>query len=277
MHGMSASLSVAAIAACVQAGASRVAIEVIDQTASTNADLLARVGQLTQPTLLVAAAQTAGRGRAGRAWMSSAGDSLTFSLAWPLQCSLRELAGLPLAVGVALAEALAGCEVAVRLKWPNDLLLDGAKLAGVLIETAFDKNGDGQQVWAIIGVGMNLALPAHLAQQIGRPAATLPAAVAQDRNRLLGDLLNGLARALQQFEREGFAAFMARWNALHAWHGHAVQIVDHGRVLLEGVASGVDGQGRLLLETKDGQVPVLAGDVSLRIRDEGSESNAVAG
>lgn len=273
---MNVSLSTDAIVAWAGAAAHDVAIEVIDETASTNADLLARIGQLRQPTLLAAGSQTAGRGRAGRAWLSGAGDSLTFSLAWPLRRPMRELAGLPLAVGVALAEALAVLQVPVRLKWPNDMLLDDAKLAGILIETAVEKNGD-QQVWAVIGVGMNLALPPALAHQLGRAAAALPQPVAQDGNRVLGRLLDGLADALRQFDREGFAAFMARWNNLHAWAGQTVQIVDQGRVEQEGVAAGVDAQGCLLLQTDRGVVSVLAGDVSLRMKDDGSVKHAVAG
>lgn len=276
MQGMHNLLSVSAIAAGAPGAAGRVAIEVVDRTASTNADLLARLGQLSQPTLLAAESQTAGRGRAGRAWLSCDGGSLTFSLAWPLQRTIRELAGLPLAVGVALAETLGACKVPVRLKWPNDLLLDDAKLGGILIETALDRNGS-QRVWAVIGIGMNLAGPEELARQIGRPVAALPAGLAQDRNRLLGTLLDGLDGALRQFEREGFAAFCDRWNALHAWVGKDVSILDHGRVILEGVAAGVDAQGQLLLDTAAGLMPVLAGDVSLRMNENGSEQHAVAG
>ncbi len=276
MHSMNPSLCAEAITASAPTAASLVAIEVVRQTASTNADLLARVSQLAQPTLLAAESQTAGRGRAGRAWLSPAGDSLTFSLAWPLWRHMRELAGLPLTVGVALAETLAAQGVPARLKWPNDLLLDGAKLGGILIETAYGKSGAGQPVWAVIGIGLNLALPEDLQQQIGRPAAALPAHAVPDRNRLLGLLLEGLAAALRQFEREGFAAFMARWNDLHDWSGQAVHILDHGRVVMEGLAAGVDAQGQLLLDTAGGRVPVLAGDVSLRRTEEGS-ANAVAG
>jgi BirA family biotin operon repressor/biotin-[acetyl-CoA-carboxylase] ligase len=271
---MSDSLSASAIAACAQ-GASHVAIEVVSQTGSTNADLLARVGQLAQPTLLAAESQTAGRGRAGRSWLSTSG-SLAFSLAWPLGLSLRELAGLPLAVGVALAETLHAQGVPVRLKWPNDLWLDDAKLGGILIETAFERNGS-QRVWAIIGAGINLAQPAELERQIGRTVAALPASLAQDRNRLLGMLLEGLASALHQFERAGFAAFQERWNALHAWAGKSVAILEQERILLEGIATGVDAQGQLVLQTAGGLVPVLAGDVSLRRMENGGEQHAAAG
>jgi BirA family transcriptional regulator, biotin operon repressor / biotin---[acetyl-CoA-carboxylase] ligase len=124
---------------------------------------------------------------------------------------------------------------------------------------------------------MNLAQPEELTRQIGRPVAALPSPLAQERNRLLGLLLDGLAGALQQFEQEGFAAFGGRWNALHAWAGKDVTILDHGRIVLEGVAIGVDGLGQLLLDTAAGRKPVLAGDVSLRMKENGSEEHAVAG
>lgn len=278
IQDMSNSLTASAIAAGTRM-AGLVAIETVEQTGSTNADLMARAGQLTRPTLLAADVQTAGRGRAGRSWMSST-DNLTFSLAWPLRRPLRELAGLPLAVGVALAESLAAQHVPVRLKWPNDLWLDDAKLGGILIETALDRDGshhnggqrsDALRVWAIIGIGLNLAQPDELARQIGRPVAALPANLAQDRNRLLGMLLDGLASALQQFEHDGFAAFQERWNALHAWTGRSVAILDQERVILEGVATGVDAQGQLLVQGTGGLVPVLAGDVSLRRLERGSK------
>ncbi|WP_341539863.1 biotin--[acetyl-CoA-carboxylase] ligase [Paucimonas lemoignei] len=281
-------MSSSSIAAHAPAAAN-VAIEVVEQTGSTNADLLARVGRMPQPSLLAAELQTAGRGRAGRSWISASG-SLAFSLAWPFRCALRDLAGMPLAVGVALAETLAANDVAVRLKWPNDLWLDDAKLGGILIETALDRSGAQQgvpQVWAVIGVGINIAQPEELLQQIGRPIAALPANLAQDRSRLMGMLLDGLAVALRQFEQEGFAVFAARWNALHAWTGQNVVILENGHVIQEGIATGVDAQGQLLLQGPDGVVPVLAGDVSLRRQesgnknkendDKGSEEHAAAG
>src|SRR3954471_1030166 len=132
---MSHALSAQRLAALCRPAAQQVAIEVVAETGSTNADLLARIDGLVTPVLLVAEWQTAGRGRAGRNWQSEAGTGLTFSLAWKFQRPLAELTGLPLAVGVALAEVLALFQVPVQLKWPNDVLKDGGKLAGVLIET----------------------------------------------------------------------------------------------------------------------------------------------
>lgn len=241
-----------------------VAVEVVAETGSTNADLLARASALPGNLLLLAERQLAGRGRAGRSWLSSEGGSLTFSLAWKFALPLQALAGLPLAVGVALAETLAAQGVTVQLKWPNDLLKDGAKLAGVLIETQSVPAGG---VWAVIGVGMNLILPDELEQRIGRPAASAPWLASMDRNALMASLLAGLAASLRQFEQAGFGAFCARWNGLHAYQGRPVDIIDRGVTLHQGVAAGVDDSGALLLDGAFGRIAIHAGDVSLRARE----------
>jgi BirA family biotin operon repressor/biotin-[acetyl-CoA-carboxylase] ligase len=263
-----APLSSAAIAVLRAADGVPVIIEVVAETASTNADLTARAsaGALTHgPLLRLALHQSAGRGRAGRSWLSSADGSLTFSLAWPFAgpaARLALLTGLPLAVGVALAEALAGLSVPVQLKWPNDIYKDGAKLAGILIETVSAADG---RLWAVIGVGLNLVMPSALEAQIDREVASAPWLARMDRNALMAALLDHLTRALVTFDASGFAAFSARWNLLHAWHGQTVRVIDNGAVLHQGVAAGVDDSGRLLLDTDQGRVAVSAGDVSLRL------------
>jgi BirA family biotin operon repressor/biotin-[acetyl-CoA-carboxylase] ligase len=241
-----------------------IAVEVVAQTGSTNADLLARAARLSGPLLLAAEHQTAGRGRAGRSWLSAPGDSLTFSLAWRFAHGLPQMTGLPLAVGVALAETLAGLDQPVGLKWPNDLLKDGDKLAGILVEAQPAADG---AAWAVIGIGLNLAMPAELEERIGRPVAAVPWLARMDRDTLMAALLDGLAAALDTFARDGFAAFAPRWNLLHAYAGQPVVIVDRGVVLHEGLAAGVDTSGRLLLDTAEGRVAILAGDVSLRPKD----------
>ena len=250
-------------AIAAQSGA-QVAVEVVAETGSTNADLLERAQTLAGPTLLIAEHQSAGRGRAGRSWLSAPGDSLTFSLAWKFDLPLQQLSGLPLAVGVALADALAACAVQVQLKWPNDILKDGSKLAGVLIET---QAASGGGIWAVIGIGMNLRVPDQLEQRIGRSVAAAPWLAQMDRDALMAALLASLARALAEFRQAGFGVFSARWNHLHAWQGRAVSILDNGAILHEGIAAGVDDQGRLLLDCAEGRIAVLAGDVSLRTRE----------
>jgi BirA family biotin operon repressor/biotin-[acetyl-CoA-carboxylase] ligase len=241
-----------------------ISVEVVGETGSTNADLLARAPSLQGPHMLAALSQTAGRGRAGRSWLTAPGSALTFSLAWPFAGGVGQLAGLPLAVGVAVAEVLRSLGVPAQLKWPNDILRDGAKLAGILVETTARPQGG---VWAVIGIGINLTLPDELEQRIDRAAASAAWLAQMDRNTLMATLLEALAAALDRFGREGFTPFCARWNVLHAWAGETVTIVDQGKVLMEGLAAGVDERGQLLLDTASGRIPVVAGDVSLRLRE----------
>lgn len=238
-----------------------ISIEVVEETGSTNADLLARLPTLEQPTLLRAIRQTAGRGRAGRSWLSEPGSSLTFSLAWRFAGPMQRVSGLPLAVGVILADVLAAQGVQVQLKWPNDVLKDGAKLAGILVETQAASAGG---IWAVIGIGLNLLMPDALEQQIGRPAAGAPWLAQMDRAVLLAALADGLHHGLSQFDAAGFGAFSARWNSLHAYRNAAVSIIDGGVVLHTGLAAGVDDKACLLLDTDHGRVEILSGDVSLR-------------
>ena len=263
MRGMMIPLSTQSIAARAGAAAQRVSIEVMAETGSTNADLLARLDRLERPTLLLAEVQNAGRGRAGRPWYSAPGAALMFSLAWKFPRPLHGLAGLPLAVGVAIAQALSGFGVEARLKWPNDVLREGRKLAGILIESAAVRQL-GPASWAVIGAGINIAPPEEVVRQIGNPVAGMPPQT--DRNALMGALLEALVQALDRFGQAGFAPFMEPWNGLHAHAGSEVVILDHGRVLHEGRAQGVDAGGRLLLETAAGTVTVMGGDVSLRVR-----------
>jgi len=244
------------------ASSSGVAVEVVQETGSTSTDLLARAASLTAPLLLVAIHQNAGRGRAGRSFLTAAGGALTFSLAWKFDGPLQRLSGLPLAVGVALAEALGALDVPVQLKWPNDLLKDGAKLAGMLVET---QAAPGGGVWAIIGIGINLTVPDALEQQIGRSVAAATWLAQMDRDVLMAALLDALAAVLTEFAITGFAPFCARWNSRHAYQGQEVNILDNGAVLHGGRAAGVDDTGALLLDTATGRVVIHAGDVSLRL------------
>lgn len=241
--------------------ARRADIEVVAETGSTNADLMARLSTLQRPVMRVAVHQTAGRGRAGRSWLSVPGDMLTFSLAWHLLQQPQNLLGLPLAIGVALAECLNTLNQHVELKWPNDVLRDGKKLAGILLESASASSGG---TWIVAGIGLNLKVSNELEAQVGRPLAEVPWLAQMNRNHLLAQILNALSLALEQFGEQGFAPFLPRWNVLHAYDQQMVHILDHGKVSHTGIALGVDLHGCLVLQTGQGQVNVLAGDVSLR-------------
>jgi len=261
-HGMT--LSPERIASFCRPAARQIAVRVVDETGSTNADLYAALDGLTGPELLIARKQTAGRGRAGRSWLSEPGKSLTFSLAWKFHLPVQSLLGLPLAVGVALAEALAMFGVHVKLKWPNDVLYEGRKLAGILIESAGAGSVPHDASWAVIGIGINMAPGDALLAQVGRPVARIAWLAELDQDMLLATLLNGLAEAMVQFEQEGLQAFVPRWNALHAYARQRVFILDGSTVLHEGMAVGADAIGRFVMDTAHGRVAVMAGDVSLR-------------
>ncbi|MFC5496672.1 biotin--[acetyl-CoA-carboxylase] ligase [Caenimonas terrae] len=232
-------------------------VEVLPQVDSTNSELMrrARLGQ-TEPVLLVAGHQSAGRGRLGRQWQSRPGDSLTFSLGLLLRPS--DWAGLSLAVGVCLAEAL---HPEVRLKWPNDLWLADRKLGGILIETASSPGADPGAAarYAVVGVGINLA------QQPAAGLSTPPAALrellpAADAPAALLAVAEPLVRTLQAFETFGFAPFQARFNARDVLCERAVVLSDG----TAGTAHGVSETGALLVHTAHGMHAVTSSEVSVR-------------
>lgn len=255
------------IAASTNKYAKTVNIEVVAVTGSTNADLRNRISTLVRPTLLIAETQTAGRGRAGRIWQTTEMTTLTFSLAWPFQRPVSALIGLPLALGVALVEMLTILGIKSTLKWPNDILRNNAKLAGILIETAQKVTTNIVQTWTVNGIGLNLIVPPDLRNRIGYAIADAPELQKQDRAKLLALLLSTLSNALVEFEAQGFSAFVKRWNQFHAYNGRIVQILDNSRILYSGTAIGVNNQGCLLIDTISGRIAVAAGDVSLRLQE----------
>ncbi len=239
-------------------------LEVLDSCPSTSTLLLDRV-HLGVPSGSVVACerQTAGRGRRGRSWISAAGDSLTFSLLWRFHAGTPAPMGLSLATGVAVVRALESMGAAgVRLKWPNDILADGAKLGGILIETLTDA---GCHV-AIIGIGINVRLPREIVEGVEGTAGALDAVMpfAPSRNLLLAELLKALSAMLTDFERTGFAGLVEEWLSHNAHAGERVVILAEGAAPVEGRCAGVDADGALLLETTSGLRRIVSGEVSLR-------------
>lgn len=246
-------------AAIGHAGGAGWVIEVAESLPSTNTALLTRATDGAPHKLaLFAEAQTAGRGRRGRSWLSSLGGSLTFSLLWRFDCGVSGLSGLSLAIGVAIVRALARLQVPVALKWPNDVLLDGRKLAGILIELSGDTLGPSA---VVIGIGVNLAPAGDVGQPSGGVHDVVPGV---SRNVLAGALLEELDQVLQGFERDGFSAWQGEWQRWHAHQGLPVTIHKPDGRLIDGIALGVDHTGALRLETGAGEVLFHVGDVSLR-------------
>ncbi len=248
----------AAIARFLGPQARRFDVDLLPVCASTNAVLLERAEAGAPPgSVVVAATQTAGRGRLGRTWLSAPGDSLTFSLLWRFAPGTAP-AGLSLAVGLAVARALAKLGAGeAALKWPNDLLKDGRKLGGILVELV-----SGAPHAAVIGIGLNLRLPAAMPEELRRQSAALDAAVAPDR--LLAAILQELLAVLESFAARGFAALRDEWRAHHAYENQPVRLLSDFTPPRAGICRGVADDGALLLET-DGRIErILSGELSLR-------------
>lgn len=233
-------------------------VRVLAETGSTNADLL-RLGDADPVTrILLAEQQTAGRGRLARSWVSDPGGSLLVSVSLRLPRRLSALQGLSLAVGVSLAETLNRLGVAVRLKWPNDLWVDGRKLGGILVELLPPAPGHSR---VVIGFGINVRLSAERRAETTQAVTDLrEQGLLNARQQIAGLLLQDLLRSLAQFGEQGFAPFQARFAALDGLRGVSVRLGETET----GIMSGVDAQGRLLLE-QDGTVRAFeAGELSVR-------------
>lgn len=257
-------LDAAAIRTALGAAAGRFELRLVDSCASTNTELLLQPARADGAVEVLACEfQSAGRGRRGRLWASAPGAGLTFSLRWRFDCAPLRLSGLSLAVGLAIVLALEELGVAgAALKWPNDVLADGRKLAGVLVELQSSRD----TAVAVIGVGMNVhgvpEAPAGLA-----PVALDALLAAPSRNLVLAALLRHLDTTLQVFAREGFASLRDAWQARHAWQGRQVRIRPDPGPEVTGECCGADADGALLVRGDDGLRRIVGGDVTLRMDD----------
>ncbi|MBX9676986.1 MAG: biotin--[acetyl-CoA-carboxylase] ligase [Methylotenera sp.] len=242
---------------------------ILDEIASTNTYLMQQKN-VAHATCVAAHIQTSGRGRRGRTWVSQLGASLTFSLVWRFQCGAAALSGLSLAVGVALMRALQNLGVnQAQLKWPNDVLVEGKKLAGILIELQGDLDGPST---AVIGVGINLNLPKEVIEVISQPTTDLNTISSNpiNQNVLLGTLLKHLAEVLSRFEQFGFVGLRDEWVNYHAYHQQPVRMLLPNGTEVLGVVKNVADDGILLVETSLGLQRFSAGEISLRGVNKGS-------
>ncbi|MBB5886529.1 bifunctional biotin--[acetyl-CoA-carboxylase] ligase/biotin operon repressor BirA [Xanthomonas sp. LMG 8992] len=256
-------------AAAIRAGLSGSAaaelagLEIAWSLVSSNTTLLQRPAPAQGSEVLLAERQTGGRGRRGRVWASPLAAHLYLSVARSFQGGLGRLGGLSLAAGVAVAEALRAAGFAtVGLKWPNDLLADGRKLGGLLVEGGGEFAGPAR---AVIGLGLNVTMPAASAADIDQPWTDLTrlAGGPVSRNAIAATVLSHLLPALALFDAEGLAPFLPRYAALDLLAGRAVRI-DEGGQVREGTALGLAEDGALRVAFADGEQPVHAGDVSVR-------------
>ena len=237
-------------------------ITVLDSVDSTNTWLGARS---SDPEVCLAEFQSAGRGRRGRNWVSPFAANLYLSLSWRFAEWPPGFTALGMVTAIAAVRALDALGVReVRIKWPNDLIAGGRKLGGVLIDIQGEPPGATR---AVIGLGLNVRMPAAAAQDIDQPwmdLATLTDGHPPERNRLAAALIGSLVTAMREFADQGFAAFSADWQSLDLVAGRAVALHSHEQTVT-GVAAGVDEQGALLLKTPQGVKRFVSGDLSLRI------------
>lgn len=225
---------------------------------STQSVLLDAPAQWPDRTVVVTDHQTAGRGRRGRDWVSAPGASLALSMLARQPARQRWLPSVSLALGVAAVEAVHKLgAIPVRLKWPNDLVVGGHKLGGILVETC--------PAGIVAGAGINQALSSDLRAAIGSPCTDLAALGARATlEQLAVALIVNWNRALDLFAHDGLAAFHDRWRALDALADRPVTVWTDAHESVDGIARGIDPHGRLQVEI-DGQLRVFAAaDVSVR-------------
>lgn len=265
-------LSADAIAAALSAPA-RALITAIDRrwiVDSTNAIAMAMASKgEANGYVCLAEYQSAGRGRRGRRWHSPFGHNIYLSIVWEFMQGAAALGGLSLAVAVVVAQVLKRVGLtSVSLKWPNDILVDGHKLGGILLEMQGDPAGHCR---VVIGIGLNIYMPkteqidqpwTHLRQHMGQLFGNPPT-----RNQLVAQLLNELMPMLDQFAATGFGQYQPQWCRLDAYAGRHVQL-QVGTNAIAGRVLGVTDQGALRLLVNDMEQHFYGGEISMRLSND---------
>lgn len=224
----------------------------LDSVGSTM-DEAARLADAGAPegTVVWARQQSGGRGRRGRSWASSPGNLYTTTVLRP-DCPAPQAAELGFVAALAVADMVPE-DRAVRVKWPNDVLVDGGKVAGILLESAIGQNARVQHV--VAGIGVNIGFAPQLAE-MRYPGAALGGTVEQGLERLTA----ALAARLAEWRREGFETVRSNWLAKAGPLGAEVD-VRLGDELVRGRFSGVDHEGALLLATSSGPRRIVSGEL----------------
>lgn len=240
-------------------------LEILPDIDSTNRYLLGEaVDGAPSGTACLAEFQSGGRGRRGRKWVSPYGSNIALSLLWRFNDGTSRLGGLSLAVAVALMRCLTELGLhAAGIKWPNDILVDGRKLAGILLDVAGESTGPCH---VVIGIGLNCGMPDALINDIEQPwTDLLRSGVDVDRSVVAGRLLNHLLDVVQTYQANGLDVFLDEWQAWDLTRDREVEI-HFGEEVYPGVARGIDERGLLQVEHGSGIKSYASGEVSLRTR-----------
>lgn len=233
---------------------------------STNEQAKTDVRHNGSAFLVLAEEQRQGRGRRGRIWHSPYASNLYLTLAWPLTGGLREAEGMSLITGLAVRNVLAAHGLPqAGIKWPNDVLVQDKKIAGILLELVGDPADQGV---VIIGIGINVNMDGDF-QPISQDwtSISLETGNQLSRNHLAAAMANELIAALELNRKQGFQAFIGQWEEHHHWQGRTV-VVSSGDNRIEGRVVGIDSTGALRLDTDDGIQSFAGGEVTLRLQDD---------
>ena len=236
-----------------------------DQLASTNTHLLQRLyrgERLASGFVIAAREQTAGRGRYQRQWIAQANENLTFSFLLITRAAFSQLTSLPIAISLGVSDALKTYGISTRTKWPNDVLIDGAKICGMLLERSDQKQPGGTAI--VVGIGLNVNMDATTAALIDRPVTSMRLETGReyDLEQVLARVLSSTAPWIDRWESEGFAALRTAWEYRCVYLGEEIS-VGEGDDVKTGVLAGFGDCGQLLLRRSDGQISeIWAGDVA---------------
>ena len=247
-------------------------IDIFPELPSTNAWLLQRArtfetdGPLENGAACLAEAQSAGRGRRGRPWVSPSGGGAYLSLFWAFDLPAQALSGLGLMAAVVAAEALRDAGVAaLQVKWPNDLVVNELKLGGILIELT---QISGNQQGAVLGLGVNRVAPESALQDANASMQPCTGWEAWSdptrpfsRTSLVAQLIVGLRTACAAYAQQGLAPWVSRWEALHRDQGQTVHVQLESDEF-DGVALGLDPSGGLRIQVEGAERIVYSGDVT---------------
>jgi BirA family biotin operon repressor/biotin-[acetyl-CoA-carboxylase] ligase len=245
------------------AGSAQILVQHI--TDSTNCQLLQRLqaGQVMHSgTVIVAEAQSAGRGRRGRLWYSPYGTNLYFSCYWRLEQGAQAAMGLSLVIGLAICRLLQQrYQLDAKVKWPNDIYINEKKLAGILVELSGQLDAACD---VVIGIGLNVGMPAQSNEHIEQPFTDLRTASTQqiDRNNLIVELQSYLVSILQEFNTTGFSPFISEFNQHDLYANRQVYLM--AKTPIFGICRGVDHQGGIIIETTQSTEIYYGGELSLR-------------
>lgn len=237
-------------------------IQIMQSTASTNSELLASDIHVGRAKVCMAEFQSAGRGRRGNEWESAPYRNIMLSVGWGFESWPQSISALGLAVGLVVTEYLNNeYHLEAKIKWPNDILVDGSKLAGILIDVSGEASGACQ---VVVGLGLNVHQP-NWSRENEYPWLDLHGlGLSVDRNELASDLISVVTALLMTYGHTGFAPLVARWNELSSYSGQRIKVFNDAQSI-EGLMVGVAENGGLKVMTEDGECLIEDSSMSVRL------------